>query len=278
MGRHCHGLDKCRQAQEAVHMATLESTIAFIGVGTMGEALLAGSLNGGLDPAEVIVMARHPDRVADLEKTYGVRGTTNLSGAVADAGVVILCVPPIHVLEIVDDLHEQIPGDALLVSLADGVTLDDLANHAPSSLGIARAMPSLTARVGQGLTLLTTRSCSEGQEAAVTRLFERSGNVLHVDEEQQAKLAPLSSGGAAHLLYVVEAMVEAGALRGVPRDHTRQVMTQAVAGTAALLRETEAEPRALRDEFCAPAGAGARRMASLDRRGVRSAFLDALSD
>ncbi|MGN0097334.1 MAG: pyrroline-5-carboxylate reductase family protein [Corynebacterium sp.] len=260
-------------------MPTRPLKTTFLGAGTMGEALLNGSLTGGVDPDTVTVTSRHRERADQLASTYGVHGTTDTAAAVAEAQLVIVALPPDRVPDTLRSLGDTLRPHTVVVSLADGVTLSDLAEILPDGVGVVRAMPSLTARVGQGLTLLTAHPCSETQLDDVTSFFSRSGEVLHVEEGQQARLAPLSSGGSAHILYVVDAMVEAAALRGVPRDVARKVMTQTLTGTAALLDgRGDLAPSQLREQMCAPGGGGIRRIAALDRRGVRSAFLDALTD
>lgn len=260
-------------------MPTRPLKTTFLGAGTMGEALLNGSLTGGVAPDTVTITSRHRERADQLASAYGVHGTTDTAAAVTEAQLVIVALPPDHVPDTLRTLAEHLRSDAVVVSLADGVTLSDLVGVLPESVGVVRAMPSLTARVGQGLTLLTAHSCSGTQLDNVTSFFSLSGETLHVEEDQQARLAPLSSGGSAHILYVVDAMVEAAALRGVHRDVARKVMTQTLTGTAALLDDDgDLAPSQLREQMCAPGGGGIRRIAALDRRGVRSAFLDALTD
>lgn len=139
-------------------------------------------------------------------------------------------------------------------------------------------MPSLTAQVGHGLTLLTTGdTCTAEQSEAVTTFFARSGEVIHVEEGQHATLGPLSSGGPAYFLSIADAMIEAGAIRGIPRDLARQLVTQAMADSAAWLQDSTEDTAALRAKVTAPVGAGIQRIAELDQRAVRAAVVTALT-
>ncbi|RLP70173.1 hypothetical protein D9V30_04305 [Mycetocola reblochoni] len=129
-------------------------------------------------------------------------------------------------------------------------------------------MPSLAARTGRGVTLLSAAGrCTADQAERARQLLALSGEVLVVPESEQAALAPLSSGGAATVLYLVEAMVEAGAVRGVAREDARAVMAQVLRGAAALMEEDDTELAAIRASICAPGGTGVRRIARLDRDG-----------
>ncbi|MFT4048818.1 MAG: pyrroline-5-carboxylate reductase [Solirubrobacterales bacterium] len=259
-------------------MSTAPKTVALLGAGTMGEALLKGSLDGGLVAQDVWVTARSRQRVDELIERYGVRGGTDNAAGAAEAQFIVLAVPPGHVAELLAEIADHLRRDAIVVSLADGVSLGDLEEHLPRGLAAARAMPSLTAQVGHGLTLLTTSaSCSNEQSAAIGEFFGRSGEVVAVEEEQQAALGPLSSGGPAYFMYVADAMIEAGAMRGIPRDLAREIVTQAMAGSAAWLQHSSEDAAALRAKVTAPGGAGIQRIAELDRRAVRAAFVAALT-
>ncbi|MFJ4714539.1 pyrroline-5-carboxylate reductase [Streptomyces sp. NPDC088785] len=259
-------------------MGTARRTVAFLGTGTMGEALLTGALAGGLDPSDMWVTARSQDHVDALTSSYAVHGTTDNATAAANAQVVVLAVPPAGLTDILAEIAGRLEEGAVVVSLADGITLADLEDLLPDGVAAARAMPSLTASVGHGLTLLTPgASCSTAQAETVTRFFERSGKVLRIAEDQHAVLSPLSSGGPAYVFYLADAMIEAGAVRGVPRDLARELITQVLTGSAAWLRADSAEVATLREKVCAPGGTGIRRIAALDRHAVRAAVVSALT-
>ncbi|WP_220433291.1 pyrroline-5-carboxylate reductase [Kocuria coralli] len=255
-----------------------KTMVAFLGTGTMGGALLKGSLDGGLDAGSVRVTARRQSRVDELVAAHGVRGTTDNAEAATHASVVVLAVGPASIPDVLGEIAGHLTDGAVVVSIADGISLEDLRGGLPGTVSVARAMPSLAAEVGSGLTLLTfERGCADEQRNAVTALFERSGEVLEVDEEQQADLSVLSSGGPAYFFYVAAAMIEAAAIRGVNRDLGRRLVAQAMAGSAAWLQRESEAPDELRARVCAPGGAGISRIAELDERAVRAAFIDALT-
>ncbi len=257
---------------------TEASRVALVGVGTMGEALLAGSLDGGLPPDAVQVSARRRERVDELTARYAIAGTTSNAEAADGAAIVVLAVGPQAVPEVLAEIGDRLADDAVLACIADGVSLADLHAHLPGHGAVARVMPSLAAQVGGGVTLLTcSEECTDSQAGAVAAFFARSGRVLRVAEEEQAVLAPLSSGGPAYFFYVAAAMVDAGVRRGIPRDRARDLVADALAGAAGWMAAGDEEPERLTEKVCSPGGAGARRIAVLDDRRVPEAFLAALS-
>jgi pyrroline-5-carboxylate reductase len=150
-------------------MDTTATTVAFLGTGTMGEALLKGSLDGGLDTHDVWVTARSQKHVDDLVDTYGAHGTTDNAKAASNARIGDLAVPPRDVPGLIAEVANHLRDDAVVVSLADGIALADLEGHLRDEVVAARAMPSLTAQVGHGLTLLATGdTCTAEQAEAVT--------------------------------------------------------------------------------------------------------------
>ncbi|MFJ6493682.1 pyrroline-5-carboxylate reductase family protein [Streptomyces californicus] len=258
-------------------MGGARQAVAFLGAGAVSEALIAGALAGGLKPGDVWVTARDQKHLDAVSAAHGVRGTTDNAAAAAEAGIVVLALPAVAVTGVLEEVAGRLRDGAVVVSLADGVPLAELEQRLPEGAGAARAMPSLTAQVGEGLTLLTPgASCSAAQGDAVAAFFERSGKVVRVAEEQHAVLGPLSSGGPAYVLYLAEAMIEAGTVRGIPRYLARELVTQALTGSAAWLRADSREVATLREKVCAPGGAGIRRIAALDRHAVRAAVVSAL--
>ena len=254
------------------------TTTAFLGTGTMGEALLKGSLAGGLRPSDTRVTARRQQRVDSLAETYGVRGTTDNAAAVADADIVVVTVPPEHVTTVLATIADHLPAGAVVISIADGVSLATLGRDLPDGVAAARAMPSLAAEVGHGVTLLTLGDgYTAAQAAAASELLGRSGEVITVDEDQHAVMGPLSSGGLAYFFYVADAMIEAGAMRGIARDVGRRLVAQVMVGSTSFLLTTDDTADELRARTCAPGGAGIRRIAELDARAVRAALVAALT-
>ena len=100
-------------------MAAEGRTLAVLGAGKAGEALIAGVLSSGWrEPGEIVATARHQERVDEIALRHGVRGTLSNSEAVRGAGVVVIGVKP-----------QDIEG--LLMEISDVVTSE---SDAPESI------------------------------------------------------------------------------------------------------------------------------------------------
>lgn len=259
-------------------MSTTEKSVAFIGTGNMGEAVLAGALRGGQDPSAVQVTARHQERVDHITAHYRVHGTTSNRDAAAEADLVVIGVEPEEVAPVLDEIAETIPETAVVISLAGRVSTTHLEEHLRAGAAVVRVAPNTAAMVGQGMTALAPgRHCTETQLQTVCDFFALSGEVIVLPEEHLPAVGALSGSGPAHVFYVVDAMIEAGATLGLRREVARRLAVQTIVGAGALLKETGEHPVVLRERVSSPGGTTLAALGELDNRAVRAAFIGAMT-
>ena len=117
-----------------------------------------------------------------------------------------------------------------------------------------------------------------GLRERVSELFARVGTVVDVPERLMTVAGACSGVGPAYWALVVEAQVEAALKAGMPAPLASRLVTETMAGTAALLRANGGDTLALRREVASPGGGTARGLAALERGGVRAAFASATDD
>lgn len=254
------------------------TTVAFLGIGNMAEAVMAGALRGGLDPRAVQTTARHRDRLERIAGQYGVGTTTSNPEAVTGADLIVVGVEPEQVGGVLDEIADTVPETSVVVSLAGGVSTGDLEAHLPEGTAVVRVMPNTPALAGAGMAALTPGAhCSQNQLQTVAEFFALSGEVIVVPEEQQAAVGALSGSGPAHLFYVVDAMIEAGVTLGLRREVAHRLAVQTIVGAGALLQETGEHPVLLRERVSSPGGTTIAALGELDDRAVRAAFVSAIT-
>lgn len=248
-------------------------TTAIYGAGAMGGAILDALLTRG---EEVLVVERDPDVVARLEQTDGAT-PVDVAEAGSRADTHVLAVKPYVVADLLDELAPHLQAGAVVVSVALGITLEQLSAAVPDGVAVVRAMPNTPARVGEGMTVLSPgEGCTDEQVAAVEELLSATGRTLRVPEEHQGIATALSGSAPAYVFLVVEAMVDAGVALGMPRPTARDLAVQAVVGAGALLRETGAEPGELRHQVTSPGGSTAAALSTLEAHGLRHAMAEAV--
>ena len=249
-----------------------------LGGGKMGTALIGGLLDGGYEPDSLAVAEVDPDRRRDLEVQFPkVRVVPSGAWAVADADVVVVAVKPGDVVASLEGALDALPRDALVLSIAAGVTIATLEASAPGR-PVVRAMPNTPALVGQGVSAIAPgATATEEHLELAERLLRSVGIVVRVAESQLDAVTGLSGSGPAYVMLVAEALTEAGVLVGLPRPIAAQLVEQTLLGSATLLAHSDDGPEALRAAVTSPGGTTAAGLRELEARGVRAAFLDAVA-
>lgn len=251
-------------------------TVAFLGVGVMGEALLAALVRAGRPASELLVAEKRPERAAELTERYGIE-VVDGPEAVKRADTVLLVVKPQDIGALLDEVAASARPGQLFVSIAAGITTAFVESRLPEGVAVVRAMPNTPALVGEGMSATSPGShATEEHLREAEDLLRSTGRVVRVPEKQQDAVTAISGSGPAYVFYVVEAMIEAGVHLGLPRPTATELVVQTLAGSATLLRDTGEHPTILRERVTSPGGTTAAALRLLDEGGVRAAFLAAI--
>jgi pyrroline-5-carboxylate reductase len=243
----------------------------------MGEALVGGLLDAGWERDAIVVAEVDPDRRRALESTFdGVHVAPSAAWAVADADVVVVAVKPHDVPGVLEQAAPSLATDALIVSIAAGVTIATVEAAAPGR-PVVRAMPNTPALVGHAATAIAAgEHATDAHLDTAERVLGAVGVVVRLPESYLDAVTGLSGSGPAYVFLVAEAMVEAGVLAGLPRDVADALVRATLLGSATLLASGDDPPEALRAAVTSPGGTTAAGLHVLESRGVRAAFLDAV--
>lgn len=254
----------------------MEPSIAFIGGGNMATALIGGLVASGTDPRSIQVVEPFEPQRERLWADHGVFATPVADSAVARAGLVVWAVKPQVFAEAATACGPGL-GDALHLSMMAGVRSDTLA-RATGSERVVRAMPNTPALIGQGIAGLFARATvSATDRALVEAVLRPTGATLWVAAEADLDaVTALSGSGPAYVLYLLEAMMAAGVSMGLPPDQTRALALATLSGTAEMARRSAEPPEVLRAQVTSKGGTTAAAIETLDRHGVKDAFVEAM--
>ncbi|AGT32648.1 pyrroline-5-carboxylate reductase [Geobacillus genomosp. 3] len=235
---------------------TTTRSIAFIGAGSMAEALIAGMTKTFCHPEQIVVTNRqNRARLGELERTYGVRAAQNVHLAVERADIVILAMKPKDVAEAMAAVAPAIRPNQLILSLLAGVTTETIEQLAGRDVAVVRAMPNTSAAVGLSATAIAGgRFASEQHLETAKQLFETVGIVTVVPERDLHAVTGLSGSGPAYVYYLVEAMEKAAADIGLERNVAKTLILQTIIGAAEMLKASDKHPSVLRREVTSPGG------------------------
>jgi len=253
----------------------MESRVAILGCGKIGESLLAGLLSSGT--TDLVVTARRPERIAELHDRHGVEATLSNADAVAGAGLIVLAVKPQDFEGLLGDIRDAVTAEQTVLSVAAAIPTGFIERRLASDVPVVRAMPNAPSIVHEGIAgLCAGAHASEDDVARAHAVLAHLGPVVRVPETYMDAVTAVSGSGPAYFALLAEAMIEAGILLGLSREISTQLVVQTMLGTAVLLRDEEMHPVELREAVTSPGGTTIRAIRELEQAGVRAAFLNAI--
>jgi pyrroline-5-carboxylate reductase len=267
-------VDEATEAQEQMPLVR----VAVLGAGKMGGILLQAFLKQNLFARDQIhATVGHAEKALALSAQWGVDVTTNNLEAARQADLILIGVKPTQVPGIIEEIRPALTKDKTLVSFAASVETRAIEEAAGLEIAVIRAMPNTPAALGAGATgLCGGRFVSSKQMKLAERIFETVGRTAIVDEKLMNAVTGLSGSGPAYVYVVIEALAEAGAKVGLPRDTATLLAAQTVFGAAKMVLETGYHPALLKDSVTTPGGCTIEGVMELEQGGVRVALVKAV--
>ena len=251
-------------------------TVAILGVGAMGGALLTGLLQAGWDQADIRVGEARPERRREISQQYGLTARRS-ADAVRGAEVVVVVVKPQDIADLLDDIGPALSPAALVVSLAAGVTTATIEAHLPAGHPVVRVMPNTPALVGAAMSAIAAGGAAGPEHLDMAeRILAAVGQTLVVPEKYLDAVTAISGSGPAYVMFVAEAMIDAGVVLGLPRSTATELVKQTVYGSAKLLLESGQHPTVLKENVTSPGGTTAAALRAFEDHRVKAAFIDAM--
>jgi pyrroline-5-carboxylate reductase len=230
--------------------------VAVLGAGKIGGILLKALLGKGLlTPRSTRATVQHEERARALSKQWKVAvGTDNLA-AVQGADIVLVCVKPPVVEELMAQIRPRISKKQLIISVAAAVPTAQIEKAIGKDVPVVRAMPNTPCALGCGMTALSKGQFAEARHIDIARaLFDVVGRTVVVDEKHMDAVTGLSASGPAYIYIILEALAEAGVKVGLPRDIATLLAAQTTMGAATVVLQTGDHPALLKDAVTTPAG------------------------
>lgn len=253
-------------------MALEKTTVAFIGSGVMGEAMIKGLLSRNLIPANQIIAADpRPERVEELVAQYGLRGTTNNEEAAEAGDILVLSVKPQVLGEVMPEVRRGAHSAKLVLSIIAGAKIRTIADGVANA-SVVRSMPNTPAQIGQGITVWTaTPEVPTQQRQQAEMLLGALGEQIYVDDERYLDMATALSGtGPAYIFMFMEALIDAGVHMGFSRRDAERLVLQTMRGSVEYAEASGLHPAQLRNQVTSPGGTSAEAIYHLEKGGLRT--------
>lgn len=254
-----------------------QGTLAVIGGGRMGEAIVSGLIAAGhVDAGKVVIAEPNSARRDELTASHGVRCVADGLDALP-ADVALIAVKPQVADAVIGGLAGKI-GASLVVSIVAGFSSARLESLMPSGTAVVRVMPNTPATVGEGMAVVSGGSETTAEQVDLVReLFAGIGRAVVIDERYQNAATAISGSGPAYFALVIDALARAGVRQGLPRDIAQLLAVQTMLGTARMIDETGMHPEVLIDGVSSPGGTTIAAIEALEAHGLRAAFAEAVA-
>jgi pyrroline-5-carboxylate reductase len=255
-----------------------DRTVAFLGGGRMGEALISGLIrSGGRTADEIVVTARREERARELADRHGVSATLSNPDAVESARALVLMVKPQDMEALLEQIADSVTSDHLVVSFAAGIRTSFVEKRLTEMVPVVRVMSNVAVLVDEAMSVVAAGKHAEDKHLAVAEeLLGYVGRVLRLKESHLDAITATSGSGPAYFFLLAEAMIEACILLGLSRDVATELIIQTMLGSAKMLRDTGKHPVELREMVTSPGGTTIAAIRHLEEAGVRAAFLNAI--
>lgn len=256
--------------------------ICFLGTGSMGSAVLKGLLASGYE-SKFISATTQTELSAKNLRSLGVSALSVESSPDAnvllssDAQVVVLGVKPYKIADVLSEIRDELPVDAVVISMAAGIELATMAEKLPDHKNLIRTMPNTPALVGKGVTgIAPAATASASALETAMDLFQTVGEAVQLAEKQINALSAISGSGPAWLMFIVEKWEEVAISRGFTKEQAAVLVRSTLIGSAELLAQTGEEPAILRKNVTSPGGTTEKIIATLEEANLTKLFDQAL--
>ena len=248
--------------------------IAVLGAGNIGMAIARGAVAGGrMKAGEIFLTKRHSDGLEEIE-ALGFRAGTDNEAAIADARLVLLCVLPEQVEEVLAGIRDSLDPDRhILVSIVTGVSIERLRKACGGEVPVVRAMPNTAIILGESMTCVATDGADEEELGEVRGLFESLGQTLVIDEDLMSPATAVCACGVAFFLRAIRAASQGGIEVGFHASEALAMAAQTARGAASLLLEEGRHPEGEIDRVTTPMGCTIAGLNQMEHEGFSSALI-----
>ncbi|MCW2604704.1 MAG: putative pyrroline-5-carboxylate reductase, partial [Pseudonocardiales bacterium] len=244
------------------------TTLAIIGAGKLGGAVLAGVARSGWPLTELCIVEADPTRGAQLAQEYGVPVLSDIATAVTLADALLIAVKPADTAAVADEVRAAVtPGSLppLVISAAAGIATAAYEARLPTGSAVVRVMPNTPAFVGEGMSAVSPGAHATRAHIDIARrIFGAVGQVIEVPEDQQDAVTAISGSGPAYVFLAAEALIAAAIDLGLSPEHARTLVVQTVVGAGVMLRDSGDDAATLRAAVTSPGGTTAAALAAFE--------------
>ena len=246
----------------------------------MGEAIIAGLLKSqSYRPPDIQIVEILTNRREYITQIYNLEAARDLDEAVRFGDLIIVAVKPSVVGHVAAQLKHTITPGKIVVSIAAGVTIEQIQTHLPRNIAVIRVMPNLACSVNEAMIVACPSEHTTVDEMNVaTDVLRLLGKVVQLEEKYLNLATGLVGSGPAYLFIIIDALADAGVRLGLPKDLSIVLAAQTTLGAAKMVIETGEHPAKLKDMVATPAGTTVEGLLALEQGKLRATLILAVTE
>lgn len=259
-------------------MGLKDKKLGIIGTGKMGAALIRGICGSGLiHPSDIYASDLYQPALEKMQSELNIHVSTDNNLTISNADVVLLAVKPQIIHDVLKSISYNLGSNKLLISIAAGVSTDQIAKNLDPSARIIRAMPNIAATVSEAATAICLgNNVLEDDTNIALDIFSSVGKAIVLHEKLMDAVTGISGSGPGYIFPVIEALADGAVYEGLDRENANILAAQTVLGAAKMVLDSNIHPGQLKDMVTSPAGTTIRGIKELEERNIRAAFMNAV--
>ncbi|MFG6149862.1 pyrroline-5-carboxylate reductase [Halobacillus sp. B23F22_1] len=257
----------------------IKQTIAFLGAGSMAEAMISGMVESGNIPAHQIIVTNrsNQDRLNEIQSKYGVRTVLKDNLNYGEVDQFILAMKPKDIDAVLEDLKYRIAPNQVLVSVLAGISTSYMEERLNDGQQVIRVMPNTSSMLRESATAICPGQYAAMDNVMVAKeLLQSIGEVFVIEEDKMDVFTGIAGSGPAYFYYLMEHIEETGNAEGMDRETLREIGAQTLLGAAKMMLERDESPSELRENVTSPNGTTAAGLDALHQAGGGEAISEAI--
>lgn len=257
--------------------------ITIIGGGNLGTAIAEGLISSKHTKAGDITVTRRNVSLLDALKKQGVKIESDNSKAVKGADLILLCVKPFQIKDVVKEIAPSLHSKQILISVVSSVSIQDIEDilrkkQNESGMSIFRAMPNTAIAISESMTCISYNNANSKQIQTVCQLFDKLGKSVVIEEKLMEAATIIGACGTAFAMRYIRANIQGGIEIGFDANTARTIVAQTVKGAADLLIKKGTHPEQEIDKVTTPKGVTITGLNEMEHNGLSSSLIKGITE